>query len=61
MPLPRVLMLVGLLLLPAGLFYSMANHGSPEAKQSSVIEHLCLGVGAGLFLIGRVMEKRRTS
>lgn len=61
MSLPRVLMMIGLLLVPIGLFYSMSNHGGARAKQSSMVEHLCLGVGAGIFILGRMMEKRRTS
>lgn len=58
MPLGRLLMLFGLVLLPVGLIYGMSAVGS-EGKSAMTVELGCLGAGAAIFLFGLSLEKRR--
>ena len=58
MPLGRLLMLFGLVLLPVGLIYVMSAVGS-EGKTAMTVELSCLGLGAAIFLCGVALEKKR--
>jgi hypothetical protein len=53
-------MLIGLLVLPVGLVYSMSNHEGMQAKHSAYVELSCLLFGAGAFLLGRFLEKKQS-
>ena len=58
MPLGRLLMLFGLVLLPVGLIYGMSAVGS-EGKAAMTVELTCLAAGAAIFLFGLSLEKKR--
>ena len=58
MPLGRLLMLFGLVLLPVGLIYGMSAVGS-EGKTAMTVELTCLAAGAAIFLFGLSLEKKR--
>lgn len=58
MPIPRILMLLGLLLLPAGFAYALSIQGA-RPKHASYVEHSCLLLGAGVFYLGLILEKKK--
>ena len=51
-------MVIGLILLPVGLVFACTAQSGPHAKHGSYVEHVCLAVGAGIFLLGRMLEKK---
>ncbi len=53
-------MLLGMILLPLGLIYGFSHMGRAESMRAMLVELTCLVFGAGLFLLGRSLEKRRT-
>ena len=60
MSLGRMLMLLGLLLLPLALIYGFSQGGGLNAMRAMYVELGCLMLGYGLFAIGRRMEKSRS-